>query len=245
MLATSLVLAGCVESEGSQATGEAEAALEAACSGEGTPADAWTCDAIQTLECTCVAGAEALATIYVESESCDALEVQHEVDLCRPGAYGVTVSDADGALCGADVEVVDRAPPVLNAHDVELWPPNHKMHAVMPEDCAEAVDACSGEVTLRFTWWAADEPDDDRGDGNTTEDVVAGCDRVELRSERRGGGAGRTYHLGVSAEDAEGNRTEGVCTVFVPHDQGGPQDQGGSPPGEGARTPIACEGDPE
>ncbi|MGB5524786.1 MAG: hypothetical protein WBM96_19605, partial [Polyangiales bacterium] len=47
-------------------------------------------------------------------------------------------------------------------------------------------------------------------------------DRVQLRSERQGGGNGRTYRLGWTAVDDAGNVTiEGECVVRVPHDQSG------------------------
>lgn len=122
--------------------------------------------------------------------------------------------------CPAQLRVEDTVPPEAVAEAIELWPPNHKFHTIVGEDCV--VDACDGEdVQVTFLWASSDEPVDENGDGNTEPDIILACDRVRLRSERQGESNGRVYRLGYEAVDRSGNPTEGECLVTVPHDQSG------------------------
>jgi hypothetical protein len=143
---------------------------------------------------------------------------EHEVVV-----WGVPAAEGGEALelCASTLIVRDTTPPTVTPKTVELWPPNHKMHAIAPLDCVDVEDACDGEVRVDFLWASSDEPEDAKGDGKTAPDIAdLGCDGVSLRAERQGGGDGRVYTLGWRATDDAGNTTEGTCQVVVPHDQG-------------------------
>lgn len=157
----------------------------------------------------------------------------------------LAVSDGAGGT-GDDtvtVRVVDTVPPAvtITAAPTSIWPPNHKMVRVAAS--IEASDAC-GPVTLVSVTASSSEPDDASGggDGNTSGDTD-GADGytapvdvtssfawsaaaaqfvgvVQLRAERAGGGAGRTYTLRVTVADAHGNQTQSSCAVVVEHDRG-------------------------
>jgi hypothetical protein len=122
-------------------------------------------------------------------------------------------------VCDAKLTLVDDNAPEAIDEPIELWPPNHKFHTISGEDCV--VDACDEDVTVTFTSASSDEPVNDKGDGNTEPDIILEPDHVQLRSERQGGGNGRTYRLGWQAVDASGNCEVGECVVRVPHDQSG------------------------
>ena len=57
-------------------------------------------------------------------------------------------------------------------------------------------------------------------------DDIAGAElgtddrEFELRSERKGSGAGRTYTITYSATDSSGNAATAVTSVVLPHDLG-------------------------
>jgi hypothetical protein len=135
--------------------------------------------------------------------------------------------DNNPASCTANVTVEDTTPPeievVLN-RDV-LWPPNHKLAEV----CATEVtvtDICDDSPTFVLYDIDSDEPDNDLGDGNTTDDIQGddvGTDDIcfDLRSERQGGADGRKYTIVYRASDHSGNTADDTVCVRVPHDQSG------------------------
>jgi hypothetical protein len=137
-------------------------------------------------------------------------------------AVQVTAADACGAETNdvAEAVVVDDTPPQLDvAVDPEvLWPPNHKLAAVVAT--VVATDNCPG-VGVTLTGVSSDEPENGLADGNTAPDV-AGADlgtvdlEVLLRRERAGTGDGRTYTLTYTAEDGSENETSDSATVTVP-----------------------------
>jgi hypothetical protein len=62
----------------------------------------------------------------------------------------------------------------------------------------------------------SNEPNDGTGDGNTAADwQVLDPHTVLLRSERSGGGTGRTYTLTVTCADASGNTASALTSVTV------------------------------
>lgn len=193
------------------------------------PPGAWVCAEATTVECTAHEGAW-VDFIYVPVA---AGAVCADVELTvsapgpfLPGTYTVSVSGSTNGghaaeLCSSALTIVDTTPPVVTPHVVELWPPNHKLHHISPLDCVTIHDACDAAPRIAFTWATSDEADDDLGDGSTDGDIQnLGCDGVDLRSERQGGGDGRVYTLGYVVTDHAGNTTEGSCQVVVPHDQG-------------------------
>ena len=160
-----------------------------------------------------------------EPPSCDGIVLSLDEEGPFPvGTSDIVIFEGEAAervpVCDAKLTVVDEEPPEAIDEAIELWPPNHKFHTIFGEDCV--VDACDENVAVTFTSASSDEPVNDKGDGNTEPDIILDCDRVQLRSERQGGGNGRTYRLGWTAVDDAGNRTtDGECVVRVPHDQSG------------------------
>ncbi|MFT3776369.1 MAG: hypothetical protein QM820_64320 [Minicystis sp.] len=226
-LASAALAAGCSEN-----VGETHDPLTAVCVDQGTqpPDGAWVCNATTTVECGAHEGAW-VDYIYV-TPNVDALCADTTLTVSQPGpwlpgTYTVDVTASvnggpAGAVCSSTLVVVDTQPPAITAHDVALWPPNHKYHHVTPADCVTILDACDAAPKLWFTWASSDEPDDDLGDGSTGSDIAnLGCDGVDLRSERQGGSDGRVYTLGWHAEDHAGNAVDGTCRVIVAHDQSG------------------------
>ncbi len=140
------------------------------------------------------------------------------------GTHEIEIEDSASGdvVCTATLDVVDEHAPLYEIEDIELWPPNHKMHEVSLDDCIIEIDDCDEHVDARVSWVSSDEADDAVGDGNTEGDVaIVAEDRVALRSERQGGSNGRVYRIGFELTDDAGNVSEGECRVSVPHDQSG------------------------
>jgi hypothetical protein len=229
-LALALHAVGCSKSR-EEGVGKATSALVAACfpgDGGDLPPEAWVCPNPRRMEC--VANQQIVPTdvIFVapsDGLTCGEMDLNVAPGPFPVGTHQVVVTDtAHGApreVCRADLTVVDTTPPVVSARTVELWPPNHKMHALDIRDCLTANDACDPLPEARVLWVSGDEAVDDLGDGNTEPDALfTGCSTVSLRAERSGKGDGRVYEVGFAVTDASGNSAEGVCRVVVPHDQG-------------------------
>lgn len=147
------------------------------------------------------------------------------------GSRDVTLVVSDGRksdTCTAPVTVRDCEPPVITTFQVELWPPNHKMHSFTLSSCATAIDTCEGTIDVNaagtITTIYSDEPEDVKGngDGNTTGDIViTGPNSFSLRAERQGGSNGRVYGVNFRVSDTAGNVASGTCRFVVPHDQSG------------------------
>lgn len=208
-----------------------KAALTAVCVDDVTllTDDDWLCGEPLVVECNAYDGT-VVTTVYVGPGE---VAVCAEADLVVSdegpffvGDTTIVVTDAELDVCVSVLTVIDTTPPRVTPRVHELWPPNHKMRRVVPEDCVDVVDACDPDVDVWFTGTAvSNEPVDGLGDGDTEVDIgVVNPDFVELRAERSGTGNGRVYTLGWRAEDAAGNALEGTCDVVVPHDQGGGND---------------------
>ena len=152
---------------------------------------------------------------------------------CDPGSpYGlgttsvsVTCNGPSGtsvATCTATV--TDDTPPTIevSATPSVLYPPNHRMADV--HTTVTSTDNCDGSMTVVLVSATSSDPDDDpgAGDGHTTDDIQGAATGtadfdVQVRAERAGEGAGRTYTLTYQATDDSGNSTTGSVDVFVPH----------------------------
>jgi len=186
------------------------------------PDDAWVCS--ESLVVDCEEGPPDNVYVVADDESCGAWDLEAIEGPFEPGEQNVVVVDGNSGdeICVTTLEVRDESPPEITTAELELWPPNHKFHDIALADCIEEVDDCDADVELRLMWASSDEPENDRGDGNTAEDIVdLTADGVALRSERDGRADGRVYTLGFEAEDSSGNITEGTCRVVVPHDRSG------------------------
>jgi hypothetical protein len=161
----------------------------------------------------------------------------------------LTVSDGNGGFstCDVIVTVQDTTPPEVAATtDVAmLWPPNHKMRSVTIFIVGTDVVTDTADIEVISATIRSDEPDDGDADGNTTGDVHgqdgfaspvnvtaelafdAGAGEngawvvsVQLRSERQGGGDGRSYIVDVVARDTSSVEGTTSCVIVVPHDRG-------------------------
>jgi hypothetical protein len=219
---------------GSETTGGASTKLAAACTLADfeLPTGAWVCladsDANDLPPVECGDGEAIPEYIHFQPESCEGIELSLEDEDVVPfpvGTQDIVILEEQNGLaevCRATLTVEDKQKPEAIDEPIELWPPNHKFHTISGEDCV--VDACDEDVTVTFTSASSDEPVNDKGDGNTEPDIILEpdhADHVQLRSERQGGGNGRTYRLGWKAVDASGNCQVGECVVRVPHDQSG------------------------
>lgn len=100
-----------------------------------------------------------------------------------------------------------------------LWPPNHRMHCA---SVASLLDLGLPADLLTAISCVSDQPDDDRGDGNTTDDCVITDDGkgICVRGERSGrGGAGRSYSVTISLSQDCGAAVVAVLRLVVPHDR--------------------------
>ena len=137
----------------------------------------------------------------------------------------VTLTVSDGLSDDTDTmtaQVVDTTPPVVDVtlDPDRLWPPNHKMRNITAT--VNVTDACDANPTFVLTSVTSNEPDNAKGDGNTTGDI-AGTDvatpdtEFQLRSERSGKGNGRVYTTTYTASDGSGNSADDSAEVTVPH----------------------------
>ncbi|MFO7654143.1 MAG: M12 family metallopeptidase [Candidatus Krumholzibacteriia bacterium] len=148
------------------------------------------------------------------------------VEVCGVGSHEVriTITDICGLMdsCEAPVEVIDVTPPSILVEvdrDV-LWPPNHKMVPITATVTVE--DSCDPDPVIQLVSVTCNEPDNDGGDGDTTEDIVIlPGGNFLLRSERSGGGDGRIYTITYMVTDDSNNTNQSSAEVRVPHDQEG------------------------
>lgn len=140
-----------------------------------------------------------------------------------------TVTDASGNVssCSFTVTVVDNEPPVItvNNKQTRLWPPNHKHHDIFIDDYIESVTDNCGSITIDdvvIEEIGSDEPNNGKGDGNTTDDIVIAdeCRTAKLLAERSGTGNGRVYVVTLAVKDLHGNIGRAEFIVEVPHDMG-------------------------
>ncbi len=140
------------------------------------------------------------------------------------GTHIVTLNATDQAgNTGSDnvtVKVGDTTPPKINVTVVptSLWPPNHKYVEVKVN--VTASDAADPSPKIAFVSITSNEPDNGKGDGNTTPDIVIVDNfTFQLMAERSGMGSGRTYTITYKATDASGNSATASVVVEVPHNQ--------------------------
>jgi hypothetical protein len=165
------------------------------------------CSAPVTVECRMFCGTPADDAQLVDffngfsaTDDCDdALDTTFEHPLCFPvGTTPVIFTATDDAgnasSCTTSVTVEDTTDPEIEVvlNRTVLWPPNHKMSLI----CADVTvsDLCDSMPTFELVSITSNEPDNGKGDGNTTGDInIISDTKFALRSERRGGGDGRKY----------------------------------------------------
>ena len=141
------------------------------------------------------------------------------------GSTTVTLTVSDGELDDSDTvsaSVVDTTDPNINVSLVPsaLWPPNHVMHDITAT--VNVTDTCDANPTFVLTSITSNEPDNGKGDGNTTGDISGGFvgtpdTGFQVRAERSGKGNGRVYTATYTASDGSGNSADGSAEVTVKH----------------------------
>ena len=193
------------------------------------------CPADTTVECASHCGTPALdiASWLAEataSDLCDpSITVTNNAPTCFPEGETIVTfktvdNDGNPDSCTAKVTVVDTTPPVIDVvmdRNV-LWPPNHKLVEVC--DSVTVTDVCDPNPTFVLYSVTSDEPDNDKGDGNTLGDIqdadtLTADVCISLRSERMGGENGRKYTIIYKATDSSNNVAYDTTCVRVPHDQ--------------------------
>ena len=150
-----------------------------------------------------------------------------------PGVHTIVLTVDDG-VDGIDMDEVvvtieDTTAPVIELSDmepIELWPPNHKYRRVEVDGFIESIeDACDGDLSeddFEIFEATSDEPENDKADGDTLDDIVLveDCGALALRAERQGKGNGRVYNAEIGVRDANGNESSEVVRVaYVPKSQ--------------------------
>jgi hypothetical protein len=126
-------------------------------------------------------------------------------------------------LATATLEVlpVPNQNPVCGAarpSESSLWPPNHDFHSIGIQGLSDpdGDPLAVGVLSIR-----QDEPTDPTSDGSTCPDGRGvGTAIAQVRSERRGNGDGRVYHVRFRALDPKGGACDGEVTVCVRHSNG-------------------------
>lgn len=119
---------------------------------------------------------------------------------------------------------IDKTAPVISVktNPSALWPANHNLVPVQADVAAH--DALSGDVTIVLASITSSEADNGAGDGNAPDDIQGAefgtfDTEFELRAERSGEGAGRTYTITYIATDLAGNKATQSATVTVAHNK--------------------------
>lgn len=183
-----------------------------------------------TAECAAPGGTAVDIGQAFATDACDSfVPVSNDAPALFPlGATIVTWTavDDDGNVAQETqiVTIEDTTPPEISADlspDV-LWPPNHELRAITAS--IQVSDICDANPTVALTSVTSSEPDNDIGDGNTSDDIqgaAIGTDdrEFELRAERDGRKVGRTYTVVYTASDGSGNQTPDQDAVLAPHNQ--------------------------
>ncbi len=190
-----------------------------------------------------IGAGETEVPIWVEIINDDLFEADETMTLVIRDANRAEVS-AVGTIHSEDPEpVVDTTPPTVlltTSPMGYLWPPNHKMVPITLNLSLTDDLAAPTEIAILEAYATSSEPDDAAGlgDGRTTGDVN-GADGYDtpvvidfydpegdgsylatfnLRAEREGAGAGRTYTIVVTVADTTGNQKTQAIELIVQHD---------------------------
>jgi hypothetical protein len=137
--------------------------------------------------------------------------------------FTLKVSDGFGGVDSDTlaVNVVDTAAPTVTVTLTpnRLWPPDHRL--VQVSATVAASDACAGALPVVLDSITSSEPDNGRGDGDTSGDISGAAlgtpdTTFALRAERSGSGPGRVYTVTYRATDPTGNAGTGTAEVRVP-----------------------------
>lgn len=133
----------------------------------------------------------------------------------------ITCSAANGLGLTSSVPVtvkIDKTAPSISgmpAAGCSLWPANGKLVQVA---IVTASDAMSGIHAFSVTG-TSNEPSNPKDPDIVITPAAGGGYAVQLRADRLGTGAGRTYTLTATATDRAGNVTAATAACIVPHDK--------------------------
>lgn len=140
------------------------------------------------------------------------------VTLGGPNAWTATQNGARGV---DDVVLSQNRSPICSGATpsiAKLWSPNH---AFVPIDILGVTDPDGDPITISIDTIFQDEAVLAPGSGNTSPDGGGiGTSTAQVRAERAGGGNGRVYHIGFTADDGNGGSCTGAVQVSVPKSQG-------------------------
>lgn len=141
--------------------------------------------------------------------------------------YVFTDANGNEASCSFMITVEDTEPPVITLSKTKTskWPPNHKHFEIKIKDYIESVsDNCPGVTVdnIIIDGASSDEAQNDKGDGNTEDDIMISddCRTIHLLAERAGGGNGRVYTVNLAVMDAHGNIGVAEIKAEIGHDNG-------------------------
>ncbi len=171
------------------------------------------------------------ATTFTWSNSFGTAEGQ-TADVFLPlGEHDITLTlDDDRGFTGTDgttITVQDTTPPVIHTIDIPvdcLWPGNHKyVRFDLGQDIlVDATDVCDDSLDIRIADVQSNQPDNERGDGNTLHDAVFNDGALCVRAERAGTiKTDRVYTITIDVADDSGNVAQGTAWIRVAHDQRG------------------------
>ncbi len=151
----------------------------------------------------------------VPSDACPSTLITNAV------ASFVDFASVPGSATGqASTTVLDVIPPNITVAltPSSLLPPNHQMVPI--NATIVATDECDPNPAVRLVSVVSSEPDNGLGDGDAPGDIAdaeTGTDdrSITVRSERAGGGNGRTYTITYQATDASGNSAVATAVVIV------------------------------
>jgi hypothetical protein len=132
---------------------------------------------------------------------------------------GFIASDEHGqeSRCYITVRVIgDNLPPTcLTNINVHLWPPNQNFRTINVPLVSHVNDPEGEPLQITSVLITQDEPVGTEPDARSV-----GTPKPQVRSERRGGGNGRIYHVTYTAVDSVGWTCTGIIKVHVPRSQG-------------------------
>lgn len=139
-------------------------------------------------------------------------------------AYENFVADPGSVSASKALQILDVAAPTMTVSPspAVLWPPDHKMRAIVITIAVQ--DNCDANPKVTLVSIVSNEPDSDfLGQGDEGPDIadaqIGGDDRAfSLRAERATSGhaTGRVYTITYRATDKSGNSRDVSTTVTVP-----------------------------
>jgi hypothetical protein len=123
-------------------------------------------------------------------------------------------NDADGLGGDCDDDEIHVCDSVSAAPSI-LWPPHHELVDIT----IQGVPTPPFAITIDSIFQDEEVFEEGQGSGHTAADGLGlGTSTASVRAERDGGGDGRVYHIGFTAEDDQGRSCSATVTVCVPHD---------------------------